>query len=185
MRPSRLVRADEEVTVQGSETTRVPFPHPSASESDPPDVLVDSVEPENTAQAMSTRCITFKRPPHHWTVLKFRNVPGLTMIKISGLSSFYHRDLEKVSEILKDGKDVFSGTGNAWHVGQCMACDQNQNRHGKVDAKYDVPSQKDVDNLLVTVSFSLDEETIHVMCSNPDPETVQTTCRSERVDDDS
>ena len=48
---------------------------------------------------MSTRCITFKRPPHHWTVLKFRNV-RLTMIKISGLSSFYHRDLEKVSEIL-------------------------------------------------------------------------------------
>ena len=82
VRPSRLVRADDEVTVQGSETTRVPFPHPSASESDPPDVLVDSVEPENTAQAMSTGRITFKRPPNHWTVLNLRNVPGLTMIKI-------------------------------------------------------------------------------------------------------
>ena len=55
--------------------------------------------------------------------------------------------------------------------------------HGKVDAKYVEPSQKDVDNLLVTVSFSLDEETIQQICSNPDPETVQTTCRSERVDD--
>ena len=31
--------------------------------------------------------------------------------------------------------------------------------------------QKDVDSLLVTVSFSLDEETIQQMCSNPDPET--------------
>ena len=33
------------------------------------------------------------------------------------------------------------------------------------------PLQKDVDNLLVTVSFSLDEETIHQICNNPDPET--------------
>ena len=31
--------------------------------------------------------------------------------------------------------------------------------------------QKDVDNLLVTVSFSLDEETIQQICSNPDPAT--------------
>ena len=33
------------------------------------------------------------------------------------------------------------------------------------------PLQKDVNNLLVTVSFSLDEETIQQICSNPDPET--------------
>ena len=33
------------------------------------------------------------------------------------------------------------------------------------------PSQKDVDNLLVTVSFSSDEETLQQICSNPDPET--------------
>ena len=31
--------------------------------------------------------------------------------------------------------------------------------------------QKDVDNLLVTVSFSLDEETTQQICSNPVPET--------------
>ena len=31
--------------------------------------------------------------------------------------------------------------------------------------------QKDVDNLLVTVSCSLDEEKIQQICSNPDPET--------------
>ena len=33
------------------------------------------------------------------------------------------------------------------------------------------PLQKDVDNLLVTVSFSPDEEMIQQICSNPDPET--------------
>ena len=39
------------------------------------------------------------------------------------------------------------------------------------DAKSVEPSQVDVDNLLVTVSFSLDEETIQHICSNPSPET--------------
>ena len=49
------------------------------------------------------------------------------------------------------------------------------------------PLQRDVDNLLVTVSFSLDEETIQKIRSNPDPENSlqcvgQTaTCRSESV----
>ena len=33
------------------------------------------------------------------------------------------------------------------------------------------PLQKDVDNLLVTVSLSLDEETVQQICNNPDPET--------------
>ena len=41
---SRLVRADDEMSVQGSATSRAPFPHPSAGE---PDVPVASVEPEN------------------------------------------------------------------------------------------------------------------------------------------
>ena len=62
--PGRPVGADGEMSVQGPESTRVPFPHPSANESAPPDVLVDSVEPEKTAQTMSTRRITFKRPPN-------------------------------------------------------------------------------------------------------------------------
>ena len=39
------------------------------------------------------------------------------------------------------------------------------------DAKPIEPWQKDVDNLLVVLSFSLDEETIQQICSNPDPET--------------
>ena len=39
------------------------------------------------------------------------------------------------------------------------------------DAKSAELSQKDVDKLLATVSFPLDEETIQQICSNPDPET--------------
>ena len=39
------------------------------------------------------------------------------------------------------------------------------------DAKSVEPSQKDVDKLLATVSFPLDEETIQQICSNPDPQT--------------
>ena len=42
------------------------------------------------------------------------------------------------------------------------------------DAKFIEPPQKDVSNLLVTVSLSLDAETIHKICSNTDPETALT-----------
>ena len=45
--PSRPVRADDEMSVQKSETSRASFPHPWVSESIPPDVLVASVEPED------------------------------------------------------------------------------------------------------------------------------------------
>ena len=62
--PSRPVRADEEISVQEQETTHVPFTHPSASESIPPDVPVSSVEPEDSAKTMSARRITFKRHPN-------------------------------------------------------------------------------------------------------------------------
>ena len=41
----------------------------------------------------------------------------------------------------------------------------------RTEAQSIEPLQKDVDNLLVTVSFSLDEETIQQVCINPDPET--------------
>ena len=56
------------------------------------------------------------------------------------------------------------------------------------EAKSVEPLQKDVDNLLVTVSFSLGEETTQQIYSNPNPEDSlqcdgQTaTCRSESVD---
>ena len=52
------------MSVQEQETTHVPFTHPSASESIPPGVPVGSVEAEDSAQTMSTRRITSKRPPN-------------------------------------------------------------------------------------------------------------------------
>ena len=39
MPPSRSVRPDDVMSVQEHETTHVPFTHPSASESLPPDVV--------------------------------------------------------------------------------------------------------------------------------------------------
>ena len=111
MRPSRPVRADGEMSVKEHETTHVPFTHPSASESIPPDVPVGSVPPEDSAQTMSTRRITFNRPPNP---LDRAEPPKRTRgddDKDSALLSAYHHDLEKVSENLKDGKGVFSGTG--------------------------------------------------------------------------
>ena len=56
------------------------------------------VEPENSALALSTRRITFKRPPNPLDLAE-------SMIFV------YHRDLWKVSYQLNDGKTVFSGTG--------------------------------------------------------------------------
>ena len=61
--PSRPVRADE-MPMQEYETTHAPCTRPSASESIPPDVPVVSVERGDSVQAMSTRRITFKRPPN-------------------------------------------------------------------------------------------------------------------------
>ena len=112
MPPSRLVRADDdEMSVQEQETTHVPFTHPSASEAIPPDVLVASVEPENSSETVSTRRITFKRPPNP---LDRAEPPKRTRGDVdedSALLSADHHDLEKVSENLKDGKGVFRGTG--------------------------------------------------------------------------
>ena len=45
-------------------TRHVPFTHPSASESIPPDVPFGSVPPGDSAQTMSMRRITFKGPPN-------------------------------------------------------------------------------------------------------------------------
>ena len=62
--PNRPVRSDDAMSIQGSETSCVPFPHPSASASASPDVPVASVEPEKIPQTVSTRRITFERPPN-------------------------------------------------------------------------------------------------------------------------
>ena len=111
MPPSRLVRADDGMSVQEPETTHVPVAHPPASETIPSDVPVTSVEREDSVQTTSMRRILFKRLP-----------PPLDRVELpkrtrgddddhSALLSAYHHGLEKVSEILKGGKSVFSGTG--------------------------------------------------------------------------
>ena len=89
--------------------------------------------------------------------------------------SAYHHDMEKVSEILKDGKSFFSGTGMPDMLDSAWLAIKVQTGTPKSETLTEAQSveslQKDVNNLLVTVSFSLDEETIQQSCSNPDPET--------------
>ena len=93
----------------------------------------------------------------------------------SVLLSVYHHDLEKVSENLNDGKGVFSGTGMPDISDSArLAIEtkiETQESESTTDAKSVEPVQKDVDNLLVTLSFSSCEETIQQICSNPNPET--------------
>ena len=96
-------------------------------------------------------------------------------MRISALFSAYHHYREKVSENLKDGKGVFSGTGmpgmseSAWLATKTKT--ETQKSEPTTEAKSVEPLQKDVDNLSATISFSLDEETIQQKCSNPNPET--------------
>ena len=151
MPPSRPVRTDDEMSVQEPETTHVSVAHPSASETVPSDVLVASVEPADSVQTTSTRRILFKRPSNPLDRVEPPKRSRGDDDEDSALLSAYRRDLEKVSENLKDGKSVFSGTGMPDKSVEAL--------------------QKDVDNLLVTVSFSLDEETIQQICCNPDLET--------------
>ena len=93
----------------------------------------------------------------------------------SALLSACHHDLERVSENLKDGKSVFSGTrmpdmsDSGWLAIKIKA--ETPNGETSTEAQSVELLQKDVDNLLGTVSFSLDEETTQQICSNPDPET--------------
>ena len=106
---------------------------------------------------MSTRRITFKRPPNPLDrVEPPKRTRGDDDDNFAFLSA-YHHDLEKVSENLKDGKGVFSGTGmpdmsdSAWRAIKTKT--ETQNSEPTTEAKSVEPLQKDVDNLLVTVSF--------------------------------
>ena len=162
------------MSVQEHETTHVPFTHPSASESIPPDVPVASVEPEDSVQTMSTRRITFKRPPNPLDRAEPpKRTRGDDDDDHSALLSACQHDLERVSENLKGGTSVFSGIGmpdmsdSAWLAIKIKA--ETSNVETSTEAKSLEPLQKDVDNVLITVSFSLDEETIQQICSNPDP----------------
>ena len=176
MPPSRPVRTDDEMLVQEPETTHVPSARPSASETSPSDVPVTSVEPEDSVQTTFMRRILFKRRPNP---LERAEPPKRTRGDDDDHSaplSAYHHDLEKVSGNLKIGKSVFSATGmpdmldSAWLAIKIQA--GTPKGETSTEAQSVEPLQKDVDNLLVTVSFPLDEETIQQICSNPDPETV-------------
>ena len=157
---------------QCKNTKRHMFTHPSASESIPPDVPVASVEPEDSVQTMSTRRITFKRPPNPLDRAEPpKRTRGDDDDDHSALLSACQHDLERVFGNLKGGTNVFSGTGmpdmSDWLAIKIKA--ETSNVETSTEAKSLEPLQKDVDNVLITVSFSLDEETIQQICSNPDP----------------
>ena len=111
MPPSRPMRTDDVMSVQEPETTHVSVAHPSASEAIPSDVPVASVEPENSVQTTSMCRILFKRPPNPLDRVEPPKRTRGDDDDHSSLLSPFHHDLEKVSEISKDGKSVFSGTG--------------------------------------------------------------------------
>ena len=99
------------MSVQEPETTHVSVAHPSASETISSDVPVASVEPEDSVQTTPTRRLLFKRPPNPLDRVEPPKRTRGDEDDHSACLSPYHHDLEKVSEILKNGKSVFSGTG--------------------------------------------------------------------------
>ena len=187
MPPSRPVRTDDEMSVQEPETTHVPVAQPSTSETIPSDVPVTSVEPEDSVQTTPTRRILFKRPPNPLDRVEPPKRTSGDDDDHSALLSAYHQDLEKVSENLKDGKSVFSGTGMPDMLDSAWLAIKIHAGTPKIETLTKAHSverlQKDVDILLVTVSFSLDEETIQQICNNPDPETAfNVTVRRRRAE---
>ena len=119
---SRPVRADDEMSVQEHETTHALFTHPSASESIPADVPVALVEPEDSVQTMNRRRIMLERPPNPLDRAEPPKRARGDDDENSARLSAHHHDLEKVSENLKDGTSVLSGTrmpdmsDGAWHA---------------------------------------------------------------------
>ena len=82
MPPSRSMRTDDEMSVQEPETTHVSVAHPSASEKIPSDVLVASVEPEDSVPTTPPRRFLLKRPPNSLNRVDPRNVPEVTKMII-------------------------------------------------------------------------------------------------------
>ena len=157
MPPSRSMRTDDEMSVQEPETTHVSVAHPSASETVPSDVPVASVEPEDSVQTTSPRRLLFKRPPNPLDrVEPPKRTRGDEDVHSAFLSA-YHHDLEKVSEILKSGKNVFSVTGmpdmlDSARLAIKIPAETSKNET-LTESQSVEPVQKDVDNLLVTISF--------------------------------
>ena len=92
------------------------------------------------------------------------------MMTILHISFVSHHYLEKVSANLNDENGVSSGTGMPDMLGLRTKI-KTQKSEPTADANSVEPSQKDVSNLLVTVSFALAEETRQPICSNSDSET--------------
>ena len=92
------MRTDDGMSVQEPETTHVSVAHPSASETIPSDVLVASVEPEDSVPTTSMRRILFKRPPNPLDRVELPKRTRGDDDDHSALDSAYHHDLEKVSE---------------------------------------------------------------------------------------
>ena len=161
MPPSRSMRTDDEMSVQEPATTHVCVAHPSASETIPSDVPVASVELEDSVPTTPRR-FPFKRPPNP---LDRVEPPKRTRGDEDDLSAFSasHHDLKKVSEKLKNGNGVFNGTripdmlDSAWLEIKTPA--ETSKNETLTESQSVEPLQKDVGNLLVTISFSLDEET--------------------------
>ena len=84
--------------------------HPSASETIPSDVLVASVEPQDSVQTTPTRRLLFKRPPNPLDRVEPLKRNRGDEDDHSAFLSACHHDLEKVSENLKSEKSVFNGT---------------------------------------------------------------------------
>ena len=124
------------------------------------------VEPENSVQRTSMRRILFKRPPLPLDRVEPAKRTRGGDFDHSALLSAYHHDLEKVSEILKDGKSVFSGTGDSdWLAIKIGA--GTPKGETSTEAQSVEPLQKDVHNLLVTVTFSLDEKPFNKSAAIP------------------
>ena len=75
-----------------------------ASETIPSDALVASIEQEDSVQTTSTRRFLFKRPPNPLDRVEPPKRTRGDEDDHSAFLSAYHHDLEKVSEILKNGK---------------------------------------------------------------------------------
>ena len=111
----------------------------------------------------------------HLTVRNLRNVPEVTMMRIVHFSLLVIRIWRRCLKMYRMAKVSSVEQG-------CLTCrtvlglrSKPRPRHRTLKPTTEVksvePLLKDVDNLLVTVSFSLDEETTQQICSDPDPET--------------
>ena len=116
-------------------------------------------------QTVSTRRITFKCPPNP---LDRAEPPERTRADSdddSAVISAYNRDPGRVSEICNVEKGASSGTRMPDMSDSASLAIETNTKIRKSESTMDEndvePSQKDVDNLLVKISFSSNEETTH------------------------